>query len=174
MWKLSLPPSCSLPTTTSPAGDNNHDNIYPYGHLHIAHFTANILVLRTLFKSHHQSHQASPNPSLLSTAQTSIQLLNSAVQFLRNVNWRTTCAFWPSYMRHCFSYPGHFMFLLFLGLDDDDDEDGLAEVCRKMLWTWRKILKAHARAWPLLQLAVLRMDGVFWSHLDQIKGLGTA
>jgi hypothetical protein len=63
------------------------------------------------------------------------------------------------------------MFLLFLGLDDDEDEDGLAEVCRKMLWTWRKILKAHARAWPLLQLAVLRMDGVFWSHLDQIKGL---
>jgi hypothetical protein len=64
------------------------------------------------------------------------------------------------------------MFLLFLGLDDDDDDDGLAEVCRKMLWTWRKILRAHARAWPLLQLAVLRMDGVFWSHLDQIKGLG--
>jgi hypothetical protein len=104
-------------------------------------------------------HQANPpmKHPLTAVAQTSIQLLNDEVYF------------WPSYMRNCFSYPGHFMFLLFLALDEDD----LAEVCRKLLWTWRKILKAHAQAWPLLQLAVLRMDGIFWSHLDQIKGLTT-
>jgi hypothetical protein len=148
--------------------DGNHDNIWPHGHLHVAYFTAKILVLRALFKIHHQVVPPA-DASFITVAQTSIRLLNDEVHFFRNVNWRISSAFWPSYMRHCSSYPGHFMFLLFLALNEHD----LAEECRKMLWTWRRISKAHARTWPLLQLAVLRMDGIFWSHLDQIKGLSS-
>lgn len=43
-----------------------------------------------------------------------------------------------------------------------------AQENKRLLDKWRSTVRMQSRAWPVLKLAVMRLDTVFWKGLDHI------
>jgi hypothetical protein len=44
----------------------------------------------------------------------------------------------------------------------------MASQNKALLEKWREIIRAQARAWPVLKLAVIRLDAIFFAGLEKV------
>lgn len=147
--------------------ETGDDTLQVHGSLHVAYYTAHILVLRALLRP-----VIDPNNKLdhLQTSvgavlQESRGLMQAMSQFVRGLDIRYQSAFWPAYTRHCFSYPGLFGYMLCL----QRTEPHMILHDKTLLDTWRKMLRTRAQTWPLLRFGIVKIDALFWKKLDQIS-----
>jgi hypothetical protein len=66
--------------------------------------------------------------------------------------------------RYQLSYMTNFALLLFV----QSPSMAVARENKLLLDKWRSIVRMQSRAWPVLKLAVMRLDAVVWKGLDNI------
>ena len=66
--------------------------------------------------------------------------------------------------RYQLSYMTNFALLLFV----QSPSMAVARENKLLLDKWRSTVRMQSRAWPVLKLAVMRLDAVFWKGLDHI------
>jgi hypothetical protein len=168
-WFISLPDSLKLQIQAS--SEDNEDCIYSYASLHMAYFTVQIMVFRALLrpildKAVHLEHSRQSVGAILKASQS---LMSTMIQFVRSLDARHFSAFWPTYARSCFCYPGQFGLMLCL----QRREKPMSSLCQRLLATWRQILRTRAQSWPLLRLSALTVDATYWKGLHKpVEGDG--
>lgn len=73
---------------------------------------------------------------------------------------------WFSDTRYQLSYMSNFAMLLFVQSPTDE----VARENKTLLEKWRNTIRMQSRAWPVLKLAVMRLNAIVWTGLDQIVG----
>ena len=142
------------------------DDLSSFGALQMAGFTVQILIYRALLRpvideTVSLAHIKADVRDFLLDCQSCLQMM---IEFMRKLDAKDLSTFWPSYMRTCFCYPGQFAFMLHFRRHESD----LASLSQKMLITWRQILRTKAQSWPILRLATLTVDAIFWKKLDRL------
>ncbi len=157
LWLEALPPSLRLdqaPDTIDEIPDSRAS-------LHIAYFTAHVLLFRALLRPIVRpglSNDAAAHAVL----QESRDFMRTLITVVRNLDLKYVSAFWPAYTRHCFCYPGLFCYLLCF----QKQSPHLLHSDKELFATWRNVLRARVASWPLLRFAVVKVDAVFWKKMD--------
>jgi hypothetical protein len=146
--------------------EDEEDQIYSYASLHIAYFTVQILVFRALLRpilddSVPLNHSSGLVTAILKASQS---LMSTLIQFVRSLDARHFSAFWPTYARSCFCYPGQFGLMLCL----QRRIEPISSLCQRLLATWRQVLRTRAQSWPLLRLSALTVDATYWKSLHKL------
>ncbi|EGX90473.1 fungal specific transcription factor domain protein [Cordyceps militaris CM01] len=156
-WLEALPPSLcldQLPDTTDEIPDCRAS-------LHIAYFTAHILLFRALLRP--IVRQTHPGDEMVhEVLQESRDFMRALITVVRNLDLKYISAFWPAYTRHCLCYPGLFCYLLCF----QKQSPHLLPSDKELFATWRNVLRARVASWPLLRFAVVKVDAVFWKKMD--------
>ncbi|KAL3961212.1 hypothetical protein ACCO45_002735 [Purpureocillium lilacinum] len=162
-WLEGLPESLRMG-----AQQDDHDNESPQsqGSLHLAYFTAHILLLRALLrpivsKDADPKFTSSTAPMVL---QASRALIQTMIDFVRGLDVKHRSGFWPAYNRHCFCYPGLFCYMLCL----QPVEPHMVAADRRLLAKWRNVLRTRVQSWQLLRFAIVKVDALFWKKLDNL------
>ncbi|CAG9946115.1 unnamed protein product [Clonostachys rosea f. rosea IK726] len=148
-------------------GEDEDDSVQAQGSLHVAFFTVQILVLRTLLRPiverrDQPTYAQSSTPSIEAILQACRGFMQTVIKFMRRLDGRHQSAFWPSYARHCLCYPGLFTYMLCL----QPVQPRMAAHDQKLLGTWRRALQTRAQTWTLLRLAATKLDALFWKRID--------
>jgi hypothetical protein len=149
------------------------------GSLHLAYITAKIELFRAMLRP----RVTDTNATAVSALRTgALAVAREVFEFLEGLNARELEAFWAS----CKSTPGlvslqiytdssadartnftiasSFMLLLYVTSPNIAD----AKECLALLNAWRSLLRIKSRSCDLLNLALLRLDGVFVSGIDRL------
>lgn len=164
-WLESLPQSLCI---RQDHDDRDTDELpASHGSLYVAYFTANILILRALLRPIISKEPRRDNipSSVASVLHDSRSLLQNLFKFVRDVDVKQRSGFWPTYMRHCFCYPGLFCYMLCL----QQAEPHMVASDRGLLVTWRSILRPRVQSWPLLRFAIVKVDALFWKKMDNLS-----
>jgi hypothetical protein len=162
-WSSALPNALKL---QPPSDDDDDDSIRIRASLHLAYFATQIMIFRALLRpilndnidlsSFHGEMNA-----ILSGAQN---LLQATVRFVRGLDVRDFSSFWPGYTRTVFCYPGQ----VFLMLVIQRRSPQVSKTCVELMAIWRKLLRTRAQAWPLLRLAALTFDAIYYKDLEKL------
>ncbi|RSL74400.1 hypothetical protein CEP53_000253 [Fusarium sp. AF-6] len=160
-WLENLPESLHI----QPAADDAEadDSVKSHASLYVAYYTTHILVLRALLRpiinsSIHLDHL---QPSVGTVLQASRGLVQTIIKFIRSLDASHQSAFWPSYTRHCLSYPGLFCYMLC----SQQREPHMASFDQNLLATWRRTLRMRVQSWPLLRFGTVKVDALYWKKL---------
>ncbi|KAF6795005.1 fungal specific transcription factor domain-containing protein [Colletotrichum sojae] len=160
-WLEHLPQSLRLrPEETSSPGRS----IEGHAPLHVAYYTAHILIFRALLRPIVSEDDLLPSPASTGPVlQASRGLAQAATRFVRGLGARHQSAFWPAWTRHCLSYPGLFCYMLGL----QRAEPGAMEEDRRLLDEWREALRTRVSSWPLLRFGIVKVDAIYWKGLRE-------
>ncbi|KAL6353646.1 hypothetical protein LRP88_14144 [Fusarium phalaenopsidis] len=160
-WLENLPESLHI----QPAADDAEadDSVKSHASLYVAYYTTHILILRALLRpiinsSIHLDHL---QPSVGTVLQASRGLVQTIIKFIRSLDASHQSAFWPSYTRHCLSYPGLFCYMLC----SQQREPHMASFDQNLLATWRRTLRMRVQSWPLLRFGTVKVDALYWKKL---------
>ncbi|KAG4419041.1 hypothetical protein IFR04_007817 [Cadophora malorum] len=162
-WRQTLPPDV-LKATNELMEDDGLDNCGP---LRVAYLTLELLVFRALlrplaFQPRTNEHEVSePQSTIFQNSQSCAKLVLELVAALKASNFVN---FWPSYTRYQLSYMTNFALLLFV----QSSSMAVTRENKLLLDKWRNTVRMQSRAWPVLKLAVMRLDAVVWKGLDSI------
>ncbi|OAA64951.1 fungal specific transcription factor domain protein [Cordyceps fumosorosea ARSEF 2679] len=165
-WLESLPPSLSLDQPASDA--TNSDVPDSRASLHVAYFTARVLLLRALLRPIVRPRlpdDHDDDSAVHEVLQESRDFMRALIAVVRGLDLRYTAAFWPAYARHCLCYPGLFCYMLCFQRRSPRDRAGDEELFAR----WRGVLRARVGAWPLLRFAVVKVDAVFWKKMEHTR-----
>jgi hypothetical protein len=141
--------------------------------LYVTYFTSQILLFRALLRPiiDGGAYGGDSDATVASVLQASRSLIRTIMKFLCGVDARQQSAFWPVYTRHCLSFPGLFCYMLSL----QRSELHMTSHDHGLLATWRKILRTRVQSWPLLRLAIVKIDAIYWKGIKQSRDtdLGT-
>jgi hypothetical protein len=157
-WYQDLP---SELLSSSRAG-NGHD-LNGQGSLHLAYITAKIQLFRAMFRP-----VSDPDTQATNALRTGAVAVGKEIsEFLESLDATHTEAFWPSYARTNFAIASNFIVLLFVTSPSVSD----AKECLALLNSWRSLLRIKSRSCDLLNLALLRLDALFVTGLDELINL---
>lgn len=137
--------------------------------LHMAYFTAHILLFRAILRPIVRSTSADGAAIVEGALQSARDFLRMLIAVVKSLDLRYTAAFWPAYMRHCLCYPGLFCYMLCFQRHAPGD----VARDRELLLTWRNVLRARVGSWPLLRFAVVKVDAIFWKKLRHTNSVDT-
>ena len=163
LWLEALPPSLRLdqvPDTADEIPDSRAS-------LHIAYFTAHVLLFRVLLRPIVRQNFLN-DVVAHDVLQESRDFVRALISVVRNLDLKYISAFWPAYTRHCFCYPGLFCYMLCF----QKQSPQLLCSDKELFATWRNVLRARVGSWPLLRFAVVKVDAVFWKKMDHTTGKG--
>ncbi|KAK3695918.1 hypothetical protein LTR37_018273 [Vermiconidia calcicola] len=167
-WYQSLPAGLlSQPSVGSP-DDKRRSSLQHEldgkGSLHLAYITAKIELFRAMLRP----RVTDTNANAVSALRTgALAVAKEVFEFLEGLNARELEAFWASYARTNFTIASSFMLLLFVTSPNVAD----AKECLALLKAWRSLLRIKSRSCDLLNLALLRLDGVFVAGIDRLLEL---
>ena len=155
------------------------------GSLHLAYITSKIELFRAMLRPRVTDSNATAVTALRTGA---IAVAKEVFEFLESLNARELEAFWASCRsthhpyshnrttnsesdaRTNFTIASSFMLLLYVTSPSlPDAKESLA-----LLNAWRSLLKIKSRSCDLLNLALLRLDGVFVAGIDELIELSPA
>ncbi|KAK4609027.1 Communesin biosynthesis cluster-specific transcription factor cnsN [Fulvia fulva] len=176
-WYQTLPPGLlpDQPSGTSSMGssDSNHRRklmqleLDGNGSLQLAYITAKMELFRAMLRSRVTDSNAAAVTALRTGA---LAVAKEISDFLECLNARELEAFWASYSRTNFTIASSFMLLLFVTSPGVAD----AKECLGLLKAWRSLLRIKSRSCDLLNLALLRLDGVFVAGMERLIELSPA
>ncbi|KAF7190406.1 Communesin biosynthesis cluster-specific transcription factor cnsN [Pseudocercospora fuligena] len=137
------------------------------GSLQLAYITAKIELFRAMLRPRVTDANAAAVTALRTGA---LAVAKEISEFLETLNARELEAFWASYARTNFTIASSFMLLLFITSPTLAD----AKECLQLLNAWRSLLRIKSRSCDLLNLALLRLDGVFVAGMDRLIELSPA
>ncbi|KAK5164354.1 uncharacterized protein LTR77_010050 [Saxophila tyrrhenica] len=173
-WHHSLPPGLLTSPLTHSSPDSaarrkssvSHE-LDGSGSLHLAYITAKISLFRAMLRP----QSSSSNSNAISALRTgALAVAREIHDFLEHLNARELEAFWASYSRTNFTIASSFMLLLFVTSPDSED----AKECLELLCAWRALLRVKSRSCDLLNLALLKVDGVFVGGMENVVELSPA
>ncbi|KAK5047568.1 hypothetical protein LTR84_006665 [Exophiala bonariae] len=173
-WRDDLPPVVLKPTKEL-VEDDALDNCGP---LRLTYLTLELLVFRALLRplafqpGTGEQEMSEPRSTILQNSQSCAKLILELVTALKANHFVN---FWPSFFpimltvspedtRYQLSYMTNFVLLLFV----QSPSMAVAKENKMLLDKWRITVRMQSRAWPVLKLAVMRLDAVFWKGLDHI------
>ncbi|KAK5113164.1 hypothetical protein LTR85_010982 [Meristemomyces frigidus] len=131
------------------------------GSLHLAYITAKIQLFRAMLRP----RVTDSNVAAVSALRTgALAVAKEVFEFLEGLNAQELEAFWASYARTNFTIASSFMLLLFVTSPTLTD----AKDCLALLNAWRSLLRIKSRSCDLLNLALLRLDGVFVAGMERL------
>lgn len=163
-WLEELPASLRISRQDDDEGDEAPESC---ASLHIAYFTVHVLIFRALMRP--IVRQDNPHEDLFAVEQVlqgSRDLMKTLIVFVRGMGLKYVSSFWPAYTRHCLCYPGLFSYMMCFQKAQPD----LVSHDKELLATWRNVLRARVRSWPLLRFAVVKVDAVFWKKMSHTGG----
>ncbi|KAK4495396.1 hypothetical protein PRZ48_013727 [Zasmidium cellare] len=137
------------------------------GSLQLAYITAKIELFRAMLRPRVTDANAAAVTALRTGA---LAVAKEISEFLESLNARELEAFWASYSRTNFTIASSFMLQLFVTSPMVTD----AKECLALLNAWRSLLRIKSRSCDLLNLALLRLDGVFVSGIQSLIELSPA
>ncbi|KAK5136154.1 hypothetical protein LTR08_003991 [Meristemomyces frigidus] len=164
-WFQSLPTGF-LPQSTVESPDitqrrSSQHELDGTGSLHLAYITAKIELFRAMLRP----QMTDTNAVAVSALRTgALAVAKEVVDFLEGLHERELEAFWASYARTNFTIASSFMLLLFVTSPTLTD----ARECLTLLNAWRSLLRLKSRSCDLLNLALLRLDGVFVAGMERL------
>ncbi|KAM0704586.1 hypothetical protein Q7P35_008820 [Cladosporium inversicolor] len=171
-WQQQLPQTLRLNTSPTPNSsprqlrNPSQSPLDGNGSLHLAYITAKIELFRAMLRPRiTDSSSASAVQALRSGA---LAVGREVLDFLDGLSARELEAFWASYSRANFTLISSFFLHLFVSAEVVDD----ARECLELLEGWRGALRLKSRSCDLLNLALLRLDGVFVRGLGELVELG--
>lgn len=191
-WYQSLPEGL-LPHPSPGSPENGRRKSSPHeldgnGSLHLAYITAKIELFRAMLRP--QITDPS-EPAVAALRSGAIGVAKEMSEFLEALSARELEAFWasckfadatfPKYVpspaadiiadsRTNFTIASSFILLLFVTAPNPQD----AQECLNLLLGWRSLLRIKSRSCDLLNLALLRLDGVFVAGIDKLIELSPA
>ncbi|KIW57767.1 hypothetical protein PV05_02327 [Exophiala xenobiotica] len=162
-WRQKLPPDVLKPTKEL-MEDDGLDNCGP---LRLTYLTLELLVFRALLRplafqpGTSEQEMSEPRSTIFQNSQSCAKLVLELVAALKANHFVN---FWPSYTRYQLSYMTNFALLLFV----QSPSMAVAKENKLLLDKWRITVRMQSRAWPVLKLAVMRLDAVVWKGLDHI------
>lgn len=164
-WLETLPPQLRLGQDAS-VDDGGDGTPRSTASLHIAYFTAHLLIFRAILRPLVRQKCADDDAAIANEALTSCRdFMKMLIAVVRNLNLEYVSAFWPGFSRHCLCYPGLFCYMLcFQKLSPHHLHQD-----RELLMTWRNVLRARVGSWPLLRFAVVKVDAMFWKRLSHTR-----
>ncbi|KAL6247635.1 Fungal specific transcription factor [Rhinocladiella similis] len=162
-WRQKLPPDVLKPTKEL-MEDDGLDNCGP---LRLTYLTLELLVFRALLRplayqpGTGEQEMSEPRSTIFQNSQSCAKLVLELVAALKANHFVN---FWPSYTRYQLSYMTNFALLLFV----QSPSTAIAKENKNLLEKWRSTIRMQSRAWPVLKLAVMRLDAVLWKGLDNI------
>ena len=190
-WYQSLPPGLlHRPNTLPPSPDSSRRKSFVHeldgnGSLHLAYITAKIELFRAMLRA----RATDANATALSALRTgALAVAREASEFLEGLQANELEAFWASCRysfrrltvsnaltslidaRTNFTIASSFMLLLFVTSPTPYD----AEESLDLLMSWRSLLRIKSRSCDLLNLALLRLDGVFVAGMEKLIELSPA
>jgi hypothetical protein len=174
-WYQALPPGLlSQPTPTNSPPDpsparrtSTQHELDGNGSLHLAYITAKIALFRAMLRPHTSATSTAAVSALRTGA---VAVAREVFDFLEHLSAREMEAFWASYARTNFTIASSFILLLFVTSPDDAE----AIECLELLTAWRSLLRIKSRSCDLLNLALLRLDGVFVAGMEKLIDLSPA
>ncbi|KAI5357504.1 hypothetical protein Slin15195_G038650 [Septoria linicola] len=137
------------------------------GSLQLAYITAKIELFRAMLRPRITDSNAAAITALRTGA---LAVAKEISTFLDDLHARELEGFWTSYARTNFTIASSFMLLLFVTSPTISD----AKECLALLNAWRSLLRIKSRSCDLLNLALLRLDGVFVAGMDKLIELSPA
>lgn len=155
-----------MPAPAQTHSETEEEPVYTRGSLHISYFTVQILLFRALLRPILDDKIGLDHlqPSVSAILDASRGLIRAVTRFVYSLDARHQSAFWPTYTRSCFSYPGQFSFMLCF----QHREPHMMLNDQKLLGIWRQTLRTRAPSWLLLRFAAIRVDGIFWKNLVNV------
>ncbi|KAK0774315.1 hypothetical protein LTR91_018385 [Friedmanniomyces endolithicus] len=135
--------------------------------LYLAYITAKIELFRAMLRPEGTDANSAAVTALRTGALT---VAREVFEFLEGLNARELEAFWGSYARTNFTIASSFILLLFVTAPTLPD----AKECLALLTAWRSLLRIKSRSCDLLNLALLRLDGVFVAGLERLIEISPA
>ncbi|KXL45569.1 hypothetical protein M433DRAFT_64604 [Acidomyces richmondensis BFW] len=138
-----------------------------HGSLHLAYITAKIELFRAMLRP----RSTDTNQNAVTALRTgALSVAKEIFEFLEGLNAQELEAFWASYSRSNFTIASSFILLLFVTSPTLAD----AKECLTLLYAWRSLLRVKSRSCDLLNLALLRLDGVFVAGMETLIELSPA
>ena len=131
------------------------------GSLHLAYITAKIELFRAMLRPQATDANAAAVTALRTGA---VAVAREMLDFLDSLREKDLVGFWASYSRTNFTIASSFILLLFVSAPSLKD----AEECLMLLNAWRALLRIKSRSCDLLNLALLRLDGVFVAGMEKL------
>ncbi|KAI2719901.1 transcriptional regulator family: Fungal Specific TF [Penicillium roqueforti] len=171
-WISALPESLQMPAPAQTHSETEEEPVDTRGSLHISYFTVQILLFRALLRPILDDKIGLDHlqPSVAAILDASRGLIRAVTRLVYSLGARHQSAFWPTYTRSCFSYPGQFSFMLCF----QHREPHMMLNDQKLLGIWRQTLRTRAPSWPLLRFAAIRVDGIFWKNLVNVAAASHA
>ena len=189
-WYQSLPPGLlPQPSTTpvSPGSGRRRSSAHELdgnGSLHLAYITAKIELFRAMLRPRATDANSA---ALLALRTGALTVAGEMFEFLEGLQPNELEAFWASCKDHnvhihgqsligCpdartnFTIASSFMLLLFVTSTTLHD----AKESLSLLTSWRSLLRVKSRSCDLLNLALLRLDGVFVAGMEKLIELSPA
>ncbi|RMY90368.1 hypothetical protein D0861_03734 [Hortaea werneckii] len=172
-WYQSLPPGLlPQPSTTpvSPGSGRRKSAAHELdgnGSLHLAYITAKIELFRAMLRPRATDANSA---ALLALRTGALTVAGEMFEFLEGLQPNELEAFWASYARTNFTIASSFMLLLFV--TSTTLHDAKESLC--LLTSWRSLLRVKSRSCDLLNLALLRLDGVFVAGMEKLIELSPA
>ena len=184
-WYQTLPAGFfPQPTPASPDGTRRKSQQHELdgnGSLHLAYITAKIELFRAMLRPRVTDNNATAVSALRTGA---LAVAKEVFDFLEGLNARELEAFWasckhtpPHYIpksylltsrfldaRTIFRIASSFILLLFVTAPNTAD----AKESLQLLVAWRSLLRIKSRSCDLLNLALLRLEGVFVAGMDRL------
>ncbi|KAK5740134.1 hypothetical protein LTR17_004846 [Elasticomyces elasticus] len=158
-----LPQTGTLSPGTTRRKSMSHD-LDGNGSLYLAYITTKIELFRAMLRPPANDTNAAAVTALRTGALT---VAREVHDFLEDLNARELEAFWASYARTNFTIASSFMLLLFVTSPTVVD----AKECLSLLTAWRSLLRIKSRSCDLLNLALLRLDGVWVAGVEKLINL---
>ncbi|KAH9826589.1 Fungal specific transcription factor domain [Teratosphaeria destructans] len=147
-------------------GSAKHD-LNGHGSLHLAYITAKIELFRAMLRP----KAVDGSSAAISALRTGALAVGKEIlEFVENLTAHELEAFWASYSRTNFTIASSFMILLFVTAPSATD----ARECLQLLTSWRSLLRIKSRSCDLLNLALLRLDGIFVAGMEKLIELSPA
>ena len=182
-WYQALPtgllPQPSLGSPDTSLRKSFQQELDGNGSLHLAYITAKIELFRAMLRPRVTDTTATAVSALRTGA---VAVAKEVFEFLEALNARELEAFWAScktFMklglsicrtnkildaRTNFTIASSFMLLLYVTSPNAVD----AKECLALLNAWRSLLRIKSRSCDLLNLALLRLDGIFVAGIDSL------
>ncbi|KAL1583386.1 hypothetical protein WHR41_08038 [Cladosporium halotolerans] len=185
-WHAHLPPGLKLPLSPSlPASPENsarplkpplHSALHQLdgnGSLHLAFITAKIELFRAMLRP--RVEDANGATAVQALRAGALAVGREVLEFVDGLSARELEAFWASYSRTNFTLASSFLLHLFVSAPttlSSPDKFQHARECLDLLENWRAALRVKSRSCDLLNLALLKLDGVFVRGLGELVVLG--
>jgi hypothetical protein len=175
-WHQDLPPGLLNHTSASstPELSNRRKSLAHEldgnASLQMAYITAKIALFRAMLRPRTDDMQHNTSSAAAALRTGAIAVAREVFDFLENLNARELEAFWASYGRTNFTIASSFILLLYVTAPNIDD----ARECLGLLTAWRSLLRIKSRSCDLLNLALLRLDGVFVAGMEKLIELSPA